>query len=64
LEKLKEKDHLREACRRMEDNIKMDFTDIRCEDVDWIRLDQGRKQKRVLLWNLRFLKRAGDFLTS
>jgi len=25
---------------RWEDNIKMDLNEIRCEDVDWIRLDE------------------------
>jgi hypothetical protein len=34
---------------RWEDNIRMDLTEIGCEDVDWMHLDQDRNQWRVLV---------------
>jgi len=27
---------------RWEDNIKMDLQEVRCGDIDWIKLDQNR----------------------
>jgi hypothetical protein len=32
---------------RWEDNIKMDFSEIGWEDIDWINLAQDRDQRRV-----------------
>jgi hypothetical protein len=35
---------------RWENNIRMDLTEIRWEDVDWIHLAQGRDQCWPLVW--------------
>ena len=44
--------------RRWEDNIKMDFQEVRCGGMDWIELVQDRDRWRVLVnavMNLRVL---------
>jgi len=35
--------------RRWEDNIKMDFQEMRCGGIDWIELAQGRDRWRALV---------------
>ena len=35
--------------RRWEDNIKMDFQEVGCGDMDWIELVQGRERWRALV---------------
>jgi hypothetical protein len=40
--KLEGKRTLGRPRRRREDNIKMDFQSVRCEDMDWINLAQDR----------------------
>jgi hypothetical protein len=35
--------------RRWEDNIKMDFKEVGCGDMDWIELAQGRDRCRALV---------------
>jgi len=35
--------------RRWEDNIKMDFQEVRCGSMDWIRLTQDRDRWRALV---------------
>jgi hypothetical protein len=42
---LKERDHW----RRWEDNIKMDFQEVGCEDMEWIELALDRDKWRVLV---------------
>jgi hypothetical protein len=53
--------------RRLEDNIKMDLTEIEFGDMDWIDLAQDRDQWRALVntvMNLRFPYNVGKFLSS
>jgi hypothetical protein len=48
-------------------NIKAYFKGIRCDDVDWIRLDQYRAHWQApvnMVMNLRVPKRAEIFLNS
>jgi hypothetical protein len=35
--------------RRLEDNIRMDLREIRCEGVDWMHLTQDRDQWRAVV---------------
>ena len=35
--------------RRWEDNIKMDFQEVRCEGMDWIELARDRDRWRALV---------------
>jgi hypothetical protein len=35
--------------RRWEDNIKMNFQDVECGDMDWIDLAQDRDRSRALV---------------
>jgi hypothetical protein len=35
--------------RRWEDNIKMDLQDVRCRDIDWIKLAQDRGRWRAFV---------------
>ena len=44
---MKEVDHLGDRCR-WEDNIKMNFSEVGCEGVNWIELAQDRER----LWAL------------
>jgi hypothetical protein len=42
--------------RRWENNIKMDFQEVRCDDIDWIELSHDRNRWRALfhvVMNLR-----------
>ena len=44
--------------RRWEDNIKMDFQEVRCEGMDWIELARDRDRWRALVnavMNIRVL---------
>jgi len=53
--------------RRWDDNIKMDFQEGGCEDVDWIELAQYRDRWRALVnavMNLRVLYKEENVLTS
>jgi hypothetical protein len=53
--------------RRHDNNIRMDFREIRWEGVEWIHVAQDREQWLALLntvMNLRDPKKAGNFLTS
>jgi hypothetical protein len=34
---------------KWEDNIKMDFQEVGCEDMDWIKLSQDRDRWRALV---------------
>ena len=52
---------------RWEDNIKMDFQEVRCVAMDWIRLAQDRDRWWALVnavMNLRVPYSAGNLLTS
>ena len=47
-------------------NIKMDFQEVGCGDINWIELAQGRDRWRALViavMNLRVPQNAGNFLT-
>ena len=51
--------------RRWEDNIKMDFQEVGCGDMDWIDLAQDKDRWRALLnavMNLRGSIKCGGFL--
>jgi hypothetical protein len=51
---------------RWEDNIKTDFQEVGCGDIDWIELAQDRDRWRALVtevMNLRVPQNAGNFLT-
>jgi hypothetical protein len=53
--------------RRWEDNIKMDFQEVRCGDIDWIELAQDRDRWRALVnavMNLRVSQNARNFLSG
>jgi hypothetical protein len=53
--------------RRWDDNIRIDLSKIRWEDVDWINLAQDRDQWLAVMnmvMNLRVRKKAGNFLAS
>ena len=47
--KPEEKRPLRRHRRRWEDNIMMDFQEVRCEGMDWIELDQYRGRWQALV---------------
>jgi len=52
---------------RWEDNIKMDFQEVGCGGMDWIKLTQVRDRCWALVnavMNLRVPLNAGHFLTS
>jgi hypothetical protein len=52
--------------RRLEDNIKMDLTEIGWEAVDWIHMAQGRGSWRAFVntvMNLRIIYKVGNILT-
>jgi hypothetical protein len=52
---------------KWEDNIRMDLREKEWEGVDWMHMTQGRDQWRAVgktVMNLRFQKRAENFLTS
>jgi hypothetical protein len=54
------------ARRRWEDNINLDIREIGIDGANWIRLAEDRVQWRALVstvMNLRFPKKAGNFLT-
>jgi len=40
---------LKRPRRKWEDNIKMDFEEIGCGDIDWIELTQDRERWRALV---------------
>ena len=42
--------------RRWEDNIKIDFQDVRCEGMDWIELAQDRDRWRALVNAVMYLR--------
>jgi len=46
---LRERHHLGRPRRRWEDNIKMDFQQVACGDMDWIELAQDRDRWRALV---------------
>jgi hypothetical protein len=51
---------------RLEDNIIIDLKELRCEDLDWIHLAQGRDRGQTCEQDnepLGLIK-AGNFLTS
>jgi hypothetical protein len=53
--------------RRWEDNMKVDFREVRWGDIDWIGLAQDRDRWRALVntvMNLRVPSDAGNFLRS
>jgi hypothetical protein len=65
--KPKVKRPLRRPRRIWEDNIRMDFQDVRCGIMDWIGLAQDRDRWRALVnavTNIRVQYNAGNFLTS
>jgi len=65
--KPEEKRPLGRPSRRWEDNIKVDFQEVRCGDMDWIELAEDRDRWRALVnavMNLRVPQNAGNFLTS
>ena len=52
---------------RWEDNIKMDFQEVGCGDMDWIGVVQDRDRWGALVnaaMNLRVPQKAGNFLTG
>jgi len=56
----------RHRCRR-EDNIKMDFQELRCGCMDWIEMAQDRHRWRALVnvvMNFRVPQNVENFLTS
>jgi hypothetical protein len=59
---------LRKSGLRLEDNIKMDLTDIRWEGMGWFSVVQVRDRWRRAVMNavmkLRVPKNAGNFLTT
>jgi hypothetical protein len=48
-EHLKGRDHLGDVSTNWRVILKMDLTEMGCEVVNWIRLDQGRVQWRVVV---------------
>jgi hypothetical protein len=52
---------------RWDVNIKIDFKEVGCGDMDWIKLDQDRYRWRALVkavMNLRVPYNVGNFVTS
>ena len=47
---------LRRPRRRWEDNIKMDFQEVGCGDMNWIELTQDRDRWRALVSTVRNLR--------
>ena len=43
------KETIWEIRRRVENNIKMDFQEVKCEDMHWINVAQGRDIWRALV---------------
>ena len=53
--------------RRWVDTIKMDLSEVGCEEMDWIDLAQDRDRRQELVsavMNLQVPQNAGNFLTS
>jgi hypothetical protein len=58
---------LRRSRRRWEDNIEMDFQEVRCGSTDWIELAEDRDRWRALVnvvMNLRVPYNVKNFLTN